>query len=100
MPDSVIVILPLLSILLQPLSIPSGLGRVGPALLPLLGSLGCLAALLIVLRFLLRPETPAAETASVSAGRRRKLEVCGPLASAGQDGHFLGEAAQRLGDMP
>jgi hypothetical protein len=71
MQDSAIVILTLLSILLQPLYIHSGLVRLGNALLPLLGSLGCIAGLIIVLHFLLRPETPAAETVHVSAPRRR-----------------------------
>ena len=71
MPDIAMVILTLLSILLQPLYINSGLVRLGSALLPLLGSMGCIVGLIIVLHFLLRPETHAVETVHVSAPRRR-----------------------------
>jgi hypothetical protein len=50
-------ILVLLLILLQPLYNHSGHVRLGNGLLPLLGSVGCLAGLIIVLHCLLRTET-------------------------------------------
>ena len=57
MQDIAIVILTLLFILLQPLYINSGSVRLGSDLLSLLGSMGCIVGLIIVLHFLLRPET-------------------------------------------
>jgi hypothetical protein len=51
------VILALWLILLQPLFPHSGNVRLGNGLLPLLGSVGCLAGLIIVLHCLLRTET-------------------------------------------
>jgi hypothetical protein len=71
MPDIAIVILTLLCILLQPLFMHSAPVRLGSPFLPVLGSMGCIAGLIIVLHFLLRPETPAAAKVRLSAGRRR-----------------------------
>jgi hypothetical protein len=71
MQDSAIVILTLLFILLQPLYMHSGAVRLGSTFLPLLGSLGCITGLVIVLHFLLRPETPVTEKVHVHAGRRQ-----------------------------
>jgi hypothetical protein len=71
MQDVAIVILTPLFILLQPLYMHSGSVRLGSAFLPLLGSMGCIVGLIIVLHFLLRPETRAVEKVHVSAVRRR-----------------------------
>ena len=58
MQDVAVVILTLLFIVLQPLYLHSGSVRLGSVLLSLLGSMGCIVGLIIVLHFLLRPETP------------------------------------------
>jgi hypothetical protein len=71
MQDIAIVILTLLFTLLQPLYIHSGSVRLGSPFLPLLGSMGCIVGLIIVLHFLLRPETHVVEKVHVSAVRRR-----------------------------
>ena len=54
-------ILVLLLILLQPLYLYSSSVRLGNGLLPLLGSVGCIAGLIIVLHCLLRTDTQGTE---------------------------------------
>ena len=56
MPAVAMVIVTLLFLLLRPLYIDSGSGRLGSEILAVLGSMGCTSGLIIVLYFLLRPD--------------------------------------------